>query len=50
MKWFLVVYCTLGALAAVYMIGKPRKPITPGDAIAVVLCNLAIIVIVLTTW
>mgnify|MGYP001557761972 CR=1 FL=1 len=39
----MIVLCAVGALATISQIGKPRKPITPGMAIYVVVYNAAFI-------
>jgi VIT1/CCC1 family predicted Fe2+/Mn2+ transporter len=39
----MIVLGCFGALATISQIGKPRKPITPGVAIAVVVYNTAFI-------
>ncbi len=35
------VFCGMGVIASIAMIGKPRKPLTHGIAILNVICNLA---------
>ena len=42
--WTLVAWLALGALASVALVGKPRKPLTPGVAVATVLINALIVV------
>lgn len=47
MSWILLAiaaWLTLGALAVITSIGKPRKQMTPGAAAIVVLIDAAIIV------
>lgn len=39
----MIVLCSVGALATVSMIGEPRKPITPGVAVFVIVYNSAFI-------
>lgn len=41
--WILIGVLTLGAIATVMRIGKPRKPITAGDAAFSVALNILLI-------
>lgn len=45
--WTLVGWLAFGALATVGLIGVPRKPISPGTAVATVVINAALVVGVL---
>lgn len=46
LKICIVGYIALGALLSVAMVGKPRKPTTPGVAAGVVLiCSLEILAV-----
>ena len=40
----LAAFCGLAALSTIAGIGKTRKPVTPGTAVAVVLIDAALIV------
>jgi hypothetical protein len=42
--WALIAWLALGGLAAVALVGKPRKPLTPGVAVATILINALIVV------
>lgn len=42
--WALTAWLALGALAVVALVGKPRKPLTPGIAATTVLINALIVV------
>lgn len=44
--WFLIAWYTLGSMVMPHAIGKPRKPMTPGQATAsIVLSVLTIFVL-----
>jgi len=49
-KWLLVAWLAFGALASVAMIGRPRKPIDHGQAMANVLVSAAWIVAIIIAW
>lgn len=49
-KWLVVAFLLLGALSTVYMVGKPRKPITPGTAVVVVAMQAIIITLIISFW
>jgi hypothetical protein len=50
LQWYVVLSCALNAVAVVYMVGKPRKPVTSGQA-AIQVAMLAILVaLALTVW
>lgn len=49
-KWVIVAWLTLGAILTVTMVGKPRKPTTPGGTAGVVLITAAIVVIIILQW
>lgn len=40
----LIAFLGLGAVATVSLVGKPRKPVTPGVAVASVIINALLIV------
>ena len=44
--WILIVWLGLGGIASVYMIGRPRRPETPGGAIAGLVLSALLIVLV----
>jgi hypothetical protein len=46
--WILVAWLTLGVVLTIALIGKPRKPITPGVAVATLVINSALVLGVLT--
>lgn len=46
LDWLLVSWFALGVLLTTYLVGKPRKPITPVDAVSVTAINAALIVLV----
>lgn len=46
LDYLLVSWFALGTLLTIYLIGKPRKSITSGDATAVTAINAALIVLV----
>lgn len=41
--WFLIIFQCVGMLSTVYMIGKPRTPMTAGTAVISIVINLFII-------
>jgi len=45
--WFLIAFLSLGALATVLMVGKPRQPTTAGVAALSVLFNALLITAIL---
>lgn len=49
-KWYFVIILGIGSLGTVYMIGRPRRPITGGVAIFVVIINVIEMVAVLKYW
>jgi hypothetical protein len=49
LAWILIAYMTVSGIGAVVMVGKPRKPLTGGDAAAIVLINAAFIA-ALAVW
>lgn len=49
-KWIIVGLCALGPLLVISSIGKPRKPNTPGTAVASVVISAAEIVAILLYW
>lgn len=49
-KWALVALWAIGALRIVSLIGKPRKPITPTDAMWALVIQVALTVAVVLTW
>lgn len=49
-KWLMVAWLTLGALLTITVIGKPRKPITSGMAVAIVITMALEIVAILAYW
>lgn len=50
LQWAVIIQCSLGSLLQVAMIGKPRKPTTPGGAaITLVIVGLEILA-TLTIW
>lgn len=42
-KVVLIFILSLGALASIVMIGKPRKPLDPGDAVLIVVVNVGMV-------
>lgn len=48
--WLLPALYTIGALATVASVGKPRKPITPGLAATVVATNGLLIGLLIIGW
>jgi hypothetical protein len=40
--WTLIAWLALGVLSAIALIGKPRKPITPGVAVTTLVINGAL--------
>lgn len=42
--WFLVTLLTVNAIATISLIGKPRRPLTPGVAVLAVAIDTAIVV------
>ena len=46
--WVFVAWVALSIIATTFMIGKPRKPITHGDAIIINLINVAIAAMVIS--
>lgn len=49
-KWIIVGFLTLGALLSVANVGKPRKPITAGQAVTIVVINAALIASMVIWW
>lgn len=49
-KGILLFLLAFGAIAKIADIGEKREPITKGNAIAQVLLNTALIVLILTAW
>jgi len=49
-KWCLVAWLTLGALATISIVGKPRKPLTSGTAAFIVAVCAIEIVLILAFW
>jgi hypothetical protein len=49
-KWSLIILLAVNALIAIAKVGKPRSPLTPGDAIGVVVVNALIVVAILSFW
>jgi hypothetical protein len=45
--WVLVVLLALGPIISASNVGKPRKPLTPGDAAASAVLNIGLLVAVL---
>ena len=45
--WFVVGFYVTGWLAAVWTIGRPRDPQTPGDAIATVVISCLMLLVIL---
>jgi hypothetical protein len=45
--WFLIALLSLGSLATVFMVGKPRQPTTAGVAALSVLFNALLITAIL---
>jgi hypothetical protein len=43
--WALIAYLAVGALGSIAIIGKPRKPLTHGQAIFVFVVSLAFILV-----
>lgn len=41
--WTLIAWLALGVLSAIALIGKPRKPVTPGVAVTTLLINGALV-------
>jgi hypothetical protein len=50
LQWVIVVQVALGSLATVFMIGRERKPITPGGAAITLLVNIIIVALALTVF
>ena len=48
LQWAVILQCALGSLLQVAMIGKQRKPITPGDAALGLVLNGTVVVLALT--
>lgn len=48
-KWVLVAFTALAALLNVSVIGKPRKPLTPGLAVTILLLDAGYIALVVTS-
>lgn len=45
-KWLIIGFIALGALLTVTLVGKPRKPLTPGAAaLTVLVCAVEIVAI-----
>lgn len=49
-KWSLIAFWTLGAVAVITQVGKPRKPTTGGMAATTVILVALQMVAVLTYW
>ena len=49
MDWTLVGWFVVGIFAAIYQIGKPRRPIDAGDAMLMTAVNAALIAGILVT-
>lgn len=49
-KWIIVGMLALGVVAAILAIGKPRRPLTPGDAALLTIFNTAYIVAIILWW
>jgi hypothetical protein len=48
LQWFVIIQAIIGSVLTVAMIGKPRKPMTPGGA-AIALCiHITVVILVLT--
>lgn len=43
--WLLVAYLVVNALGTIYLVGKPRKPITPEVAVGCLLVYVLLITI-----
>lgn len=48
LQWLIVVTAVIGSLSTVFMIGREREPITPGQACISILANVAVVVLALT--
>lgn len=42
--WIIVGFLALSALVTVWMVGKPREPVTPGGALATVVIYGALVI------
>jgi len=49
-KWILVGFFAFATLLTIGSIGKPRKALTPGNAVAVVVVNAVIIATIVIWW
>jgi hypothetical protein len=49
-KWFIVTLYALGTLSTIASIGKPRQPVTNGQAMVIILFNALIVIAVITWW
>lgn len=50
LQWYVVFSCALNAVLTVAMIGKPKKPTTPGQAAIFVVFSALVVVFALTWW
>jgi hypothetical protein len=48
LQWVVIAQCVLGTVLQVAMIGKARRPITPGDAVLGFVLNGIMVVLALT--
>ncbi len=48
--WCVIVLQVVGTLAAIALIGKPRKPVTAAQAITVTILNTLIVISILAFW
>jgi hypothetical protein len=49
-KWVIVAWCALGALLVISVVGKPRKPLSPGAAVIAVALQTAEIIAIILWW
>lgn len=49
-KWIIIGWVALATITVVALVGKPRKPITPGTAAVIVALNAIQIVAMVIWW
>lgn len=49
-KWFIVIYLVLGAVAKTALVGRPQKPITPGIAAGHIVIVALIVAGIFAWW
>lgn len=48
--WTLIAWMAVAVIARIYMIGKPRKPLTSGEAALGVAIDIVVVVLLIVGW